>query len=52
MTFGQVPIAPPSIPHTIQMTNFSPGLNTILFLNSNPKPNIKPYRNPNPTPIS
>ena len=52
MTFAPATIAPPSIPHTNRITNFSPGLNTIPFPNPNPKPKIKPYRNPNPNPTS
>ena len=40
----------PSIPHTNQIINFSPGPKNILF--HHPKPNIKLYHSPKTYPIS
>ena len=52
MTFAPATIAPPSIPHTNRISTCITGINTFNFLNPYPKPNMKPYRNHNPNPIS
>ena len=42
MTFALATIAPPSIPHTNQITYYSPGLHTIHFPNPTPIKHVEP----------